>query len=70
MSKTIMSLWEYVNFFDTELTNKFRQNNNYYSKIPKKIISSKNFLNLYKNEEIDQYFLKKLYMEYYIYIMN
>lgn len=70
MSKNI-TLWEYINYYDTALNKRFREEKNYISKLTNKNISSKTFLNLYKCEnDIDLNFLKRIYNEYFDFIMG
>lgn len=75
MSKKI-SLVEYIYDYNTELNNKFKQKYDYFFlKLLNEnngcMMSSKKFLNLSKNEGInDVNFLKSVYNEYFDHIMN
>lgn len=67
MSKT-MSLWEYINYFDTQTNLNFKQKINL-GKLPRNCISSKKFINIYM-DEIDIKILKNVYNNYFEYVMN
>lgn len=70
MSKT-MSLWQYINYYDTDLCKNFKE---YFllQKLPKQCISSKKFLQIYMNDSNNIFqtqLLKNLYNQYYETIM-
>lgn len=69
MSKNkILSLWEYINYNNSDLIEQFKQLNLLY-KLPSECISSKKFLNIYM-ENIDIRFLKDLYNEYFNFVIQ
>ncbi len=68
MSKTI-SLWDYINYNNTQLNNRFKEQFNI-EKLPRDCKSSKSFLNIYMKEQItnnDFIFLKNVYNAYFDY---